>query len=280
MSDHQQFRYVATLIFAAVSPSLARAAASPVSAATAADAPEAVEARARLAAEVRRLLIARRVPADKYLEAVVAAIATVPRHRLVPPELARIANSNLILPIGHGQTSTDPEYVAYMTALLRLHPSDRVFEVGTGSGYQAAVLGQIVADVRTVEIVAPLAASAASNLAALGYTNIHVRAGDGYVGWPEFAPYDAVIVTAGATCIPPALVTQLKVGGRLAIPLGQSVASEKLVVITKRADGSIRAKAYDDTMFVDFTGRIERSTPLLRFRRQGIDLRRPRICDA
>lgn len=280
MRGRNRARYVAALIFAAASPGLARAAASAVAAPPTADVPEVVAGRARLAAEVYRLLIARRVPDDKYLQAVVAAIAAVPRDQLVPPELARVANQNRILPIGHGQTSTDPEYVAYMTALLRLRSSDRVFEVGTGSGYQAAVLGKIVADMRTVEIVAPLAASAASHLAALGYANIHVRAGDGYAGWPEFAPYDAVMVTAGATCLPPALVAQLKPGGRLAIPLGQSVASEKLVVVRKRADGSIRAKAYDDTMFVDFTGRIERSTPLLRFRRGGIDLRQLRMCDA
>lgn len=245
-----------------------------------ADAPAATTPRARLARFVRAKLLGRGVPNDEKLKAVIAAIADVARHRLVPPHQAPQAYEAAILPIGHGQTSTDPEYVGYMTALLRLAPSDHILEIGTGSGYQAAVLGEIVADVRTIEIVEPLAASATANLAALGYDNIHVRHGNGYAGWPEFAPYDAVTETAGATCLPPALIAQLKPGGRMAIPLGQSIASERLVLLTKRADGGFDAKAYGETMFVDFTGRIQRSTPLLRFRRGGIDVRNLWICDA
>ncbi len=252
----------------------------PVTTATPSNAPEAVSARRVLAGTVRAKLLGRRVPRDAYLTAVVAAIAAVPRHRLVPAAVAPQAYLGTILPIGHGQTSTDPEYVAYMTALLRLKSTDHMLEVGTGSGYQAAVLATIVADVRTIEIVAPLAASAAANLTSLGYTNVHVRAGDGYAGWPEHAPFDAIMVTAGATCLPPALIAQLRPGGRMAIPLGQSTASETLVIISKRADGTFRARAYDDTMFVDFTGRIQHATPLWRFRRGGIDVNNLRVCDA
>lgn len=251
-----------------------------ITASTRADAPAASTARARFARIVRAKLLGRGVPNDEKLTAVIAAIAEVARHRLVPPDQASHAYEAAILPIGHSQTSTDPEYVGYMTALLRLAPSDHILEIGTGSGYQAAVLGEIVSDVRTIEIVEPLAASATANLSALGYDNIHVRYGDGYAGWPEFAPYDAVIVTTGATCLPPGLIAQLKPGGRMAIPLGQSIASERLVLLTKRAGGGFDAKAYDETMFVDFTGRIQRSTPLLRFRPGGIDVRNLRICDA
>ena len=247
---------------------------------TARNALEAVSARRVLADTVRVKLLGRGVPRDAHLRAAVEAVAAVPRHLLVPPKFASQAYVGTILLIGYGQTSTDPEYVAYMTALLRLKRTDRVLEVGTGSGYQAAVLASIVADVRTIEIVAPLAASASANLESLGYANVHVRAGDGYAGWPEYGPFDAIMVTAGAKCLPPALIAQLRPGGRMAIPLGQSIASEKLVIISKLADGSIDANAYDDTMFVDFTGRIERSTPLMRFRRGGIDLKNLRICDA
>lgn len=273
--------WLTVTVFAALAPTAVIASsAAQIEASTPADAPTAVAARLELAAEVRRRLIRRGIPIGTQLDSVVAAVAAVPRHRLVPAALAPRAYEGSILPIGHGQTSTDPEYVAYMTALLRLRPTDRVLEVGTGSGYQAAVLGKIVAEVRTVEIVAPLAASATANLAALGYVNVHVRSGDGYEGWRQFAPYDAIMVTAGATCLPPALIAQLKVGGRMAIPLGQSIASEQLLLIKKHRGGGIRAVAHGSTMFVDFTGRIARSTPLMRFRPGGIDVHKLRICDA
>lgn len=167
-----------------------------------------------------------------------------------------------------------------MTALLDLKKTDHVLEVGTGPGYQAAVLADIAADVHTIEIVAPLATTAAERLSRLGYANVTVRAGDGYKGWPEHGPYDAISVTAGALCVPPALVAQLQPGGRMVIPLGQNAMSEELVVVRKSGNGALRAKSSDAGMFVDFTGMIEQSSRLWRFRRGGYDLRHLRMCDA
>lgn len=251
-----------------------------VDASMAADAPAAVAARRALATEVRGKLVARHIRPGRNLDAVIAAVARAPRHLLVPEKEAANAYADQILAIGYGQTSTDPGFVAYMTALLDLKKTDHVLEVGTGPGYQAAVLADIVADVHTIEIVAPLAALAAERLAGLGYANVTVRAGDGYKGWPEYGPYDAISVTAGALCVPPALVAQLRPGGRMAIPLGQSAASEELVVIHKSPSGALRAKSYGPVMFVDFTGTIEQSSRLWRFRRRGFDLRHLRMCDA
>lgn len=244
-----------------------------------ADVPAANAARARPARIARAKLLGRGVPNDERLKAVVAAIADVARHRLVPTDQAPHVYEIAIVPIGHGQTSTDPQYRVYITALLRLGPCDQIIEIGPGPAYQA-VLGKIVSEARTIEIVEPLAARATANIAALGYDNVRVGHGEGYAGWPKFAPYDAAIVTAGATCLPPALIAQLKPGGRMAISLGQSIASERLVLLTKRAGGGFDANAYDKTMFVDFSERIQRSMPLLRFRRGGIDVRNLRISDA
>jgi protein-L-isoaspartate(D-aspartate) O-methyltransferase len=215
-----------------------------------------------LAQAVRKRIKPLRLPTDAYLDAAIAAIDTVPRHRLVPSESLNRAYQDTVLPIGYEQTISDPYIVAVMTTFLRVGKNDTVLEVGTGSGYQAAVLGQIVRQVYTIEIVKPLAKLATDQLRALGYRNVTVRAGDGYAGWAEQAPFDAIIVTAGAPCLPPALVSQLKPGGRMVIPLGRNNAVEELMVITKRRNGALKARSLGWVMFVDFTGTIQRAVRL------------------
>ncbi|MBW8906489.1 MAG: protein-L-isoaspartate(D-aspartate) O-methyltransferase [Betaproteobacteria bacterium] len=169
--------------------------------------------------------------------AVRAALARVERHRLVPPGQQAMAYRNHPLPIGNGQTISQPYIVALSTDLLRPEPQDVVLEVGTGSGYQAAVLAEVVKHVYTVELVSDLGRSAAARLAELGYRNVEVRIGDGYAGWPEKAPFDGIIVTAAAPSVPSALVAQLKAGGRMVIPVGGDGWVQQLKVVTKRADG-------------------------------------------
>jgi len=169
--------------------------------------------------------------------AVRAAMNKVERHRLVPPAQVSAAYRNHPLPIGSGQTISQPYIVALSTDLLNLRSSDSVLEVGTGSGYQAAVLAEVVAKVFSIELIPSLGKEAEERLKNLGYRNIEVRIGDGYKGWPEKAPFDAIVVTAAAPQIPPALVEQLKVGGRMVIPVGGGFDVQYLKVITKRADG-------------------------------------------
>ena len=166
---------------------------------------------------------------------VLAAMGKVPRHRFVPPTQAGNAYDDRPLPIGHGQTISQPYIVAYMTELLRLQPGARVLEVGTGCGYQAVILGEIAREVYTIEIVKALADSAQAVVAELGYRNIHVRHGDGYGGWPDQAPFDGIVVTAAPDHVPPALVAQLAVGARLVIPVGDM--DQEIRVITKTASG-------------------------------------------
>jgi protein-L-isoaspartate(D-aspartate) O-methyltransferase len=161
--------------------------------------------------------------------AVLRAMGTVPRHRFVRSSLAADAYSDRALPIDEGQTISQPYIVALMTALSELAGPERVLEVGTGSGYQAAVLAEIVRQVYTIEILPGLAASAGARLRALGYGRVAVRAGDGYLGWPDAAPFDAIVVTAGATHIPEPLVAQLAEGGRLVIPVGGSSGAQELI---------------------------------------------------
>ena len=155
-------------------------------------------------------------------EAVLASLSRVPRHEFVPTDELRWAYDDGPLPIGHGQTISQPYIVAYMTEMLRVEPDDRVLEVGTGSGYQAAILAELTKEVVTIEIIKPLAQSAAKRLERLGYRNITVLHGDGYFGLESAAPYDAIVVTAAATHVPPPLVAQLKAGGRMAIPVGET----------------------------------------------------------
>ncbi|HEX7006449.1 MAG TPA: protein-L-isoaspartate(D-aspartate) O-methyltransferase [Alphaproteobacteria bacterium] len=171
-----------------------------------------------------------------------AALEAVDRRDFVPPAQAWAAYENRPLPIGHGQTISQPFIVAIMTELLDPEPSDVVLEVGTGSGYQAAVLAKLVSHVYSIEIVAPLAAESKARLAALGYRNVTVRQGDGYAGWPEHAPFDKIIVTAAAPTIPPPLIEQLKPGGRMVIPLGAQYAHQDLVIVDKAADGTVRER--------------------------------------
>lgn len=169
--------------------------------------------------------------------AVRGALGKVDRHRLIPPEQHGAAYANRPLPIGNGQTISQPYIVALSADLLNPKPSDRVLEVGTGSGYQAAVLAEVVRKVYSIELIESLGRTAAERLAAMGYANIEVRIGDGYAGWPEKAPFDGIVVTAAAPSIPTALVAQLKPGGRMVIPVGGDGFVQHLKLVTKRADG-------------------------------------------
>jgi protein-L-isoaspartate(D-aspartate) O-methyltransferase len=182
---------------------------------------------------------------------VLQAMRRVERHRFVPPEQAGSAYQDRPLPIGHGQTISQPYIVALMTAEARIGPGARVLEIGTGSGYQAAVLSVLAREVYSIEIVEPLAHEAAARLAALGYRNVTVRAGDGYQGWPEKAPFDAILVTAAPPEIPQPLLDQLAVGGRLVAPVGE--AQQELVVVERTAAG-LRRHALLPVRFVPMTG--------------------------
>jgi protein-L-isoaspartate(D-aspartate) O-methyltransferase len=184
-----------------------------------------------------------------------AALRKVPRHLFVPPDSERLAYEDHPLPIGHGQTISQPYIVGFMTEALGLAGGETVLEVGTGSGYQAAVLAEIAARVYSVEIVEPLAREAAQRLVRLGYRNVDVRAGDGYLGWPEAAPFDAIMVTAAAPRIPEALKQQLKDGGRLIIPVGDDY--QELVVVTRRG-GGFEERSVLPVRFVPMTGEVRR----------------------
>jgi protein-L-isoaspartate(D-aspartate) O-methyltransferase len=182
--------------------------------------------------------------------AVRAALGKVERHRLVPPAQASAAYRNHPLPIGAGQTISQPYIVALSADLLEPQPHHLVLEVGTGSGYQAAVLAEIVNQVYSIELIESLGKTAAARLAELGYKNIEVRIGDGYQGWPEKAPFDGIVVTAAAPHVPPALIAQLKTGGRMVIPVGGSADIQYLKVLTKRADGGYDEKRVLPVRFV------------------------------
>jgi protein-L-isoaspartate(D-aspartate) O-methyltransferase len=186
---------------------------------------------------------------DRLAPRVLDAMRTVPRHEFVPRAEREIAYINNALPIGHGQTISQPYIVALMTDLLDAGPDSVILEVGTGSGYQAAVLSGLVRHVWSIEVVPELAASAAERLRRLGYDNVTVRDGDGAAGWPEHAPYDGIIVTAQAMTIPPALVEQLVPNGRLVIPVG-GAGGQMLTVVTKRPDGDTDQRAVLPVAFV------------------------------
>jgi len=183
---------------------------------------------------------------------VLEAMRTVPRHEFVPDALRAGAYEDTPLPIGHDQTISQPYIVAYMSEALQLDRSHRVLEIGTGSGYQAAILGELAKEVFTIEIVDPLAASARQTLAKLGYKNVHVRAGNGYLGWPEEAPFDRVMVTAAPDEVPPALVAQLKIGGLMAIPVG--VGMQELRIL-RRTDTGLETLRTLPVRFVPMTGK-------------------------
>ncbi|MGH8196844.1 MAG: protein-L-isoaspartate(D-aspartate) O-methyltransferase [Steroidobacteraceae bacterium] len=190
----------------------------------------------------------------RFSARVMAAMDAVPRHRFVPPRNAGSAYANRPLPIGHGQTISQPYIVALMTELLEPQPADVILEVGAGSGYQAAVLAELVARVHTVEIIAPLAESAGKRLQGLGYRNVEVKLGDGYYGWPEHAPYDGILVTAAATSIPPPLIKQLKPGGRMIIPVGAPFFTQDLILLRKDAKGKVTTTSVLPVAFVPLTG--------------------------
>ncbi len=182
---------------------------------------------------------------------VLAAMKKVPRHLFVPPEEAGEAYEDTPLPIGYEQTISQPYIVALMTELLALEPADKVLEIGTGSGYQSAVLAELVDRVYTIEIVKPLGERARELLGRLGYRNVEVRIGDGYKGWPEEAPFDAIIVTAAPETIPRPLVDQLAEGGRMVIPVGKFV--QELVLLEKTG-GKIRKRSVTSVRFVPMVG--------------------------
>jgi protein-L-isoaspartate(D-aspartate) O-methyltransferase len=186
---------------------------------------------------------------------VMAVLAAVPRHHFVPPEQQRSAYENRPLPIGHGQTISQPYIVALMTDLLQLKPHHVVLEVGTGSGYQAAVLAALAETVCTIEIIEPLAREAERRLRALGHADLRTRIGDGYHGWPECGPFDAIMVTAAASHVPPPLVRQLKPGGRMVIPVGAPFLAQHLLLVEKRDDGTITTRQVLPVRFVPLTGR-------------------------
>ena len=188
------------------------------------------EARARMVDEQLR-------PRGIRDQSVLAAMNRVPRHRFVPAPLQHLAYADHPLPIGFDQTISQPYIVAYMTEAAEIAPGDKVLEIGTGSGYQAAILGELAREVYTIEIVPQLAERSRALLQQLGYANVHVRTGDGYAGWPEHAPFDAIVVTAAPDHVPPALVEQLAVNGRMVIPVGRG--EQQMRVITKTERGVI-----------------------------------------
>ena len=183
----------------------------------------------------------------------IAAMAKVQRHLFLPASYGDLAYADRPLPIGHGQTISQPYIVALMSDLLDVEATDSVLEIGTGSGYQAAVLAELVDRVHTIEIIEPVGKKAAALLQQLGYKNIETRIGDGYNGWPERAPFDAIIVTAAAPQVPPALVAQLKHGGRMVIPVGGEGEVQFLHVMVKQADGTIATRRSLPVRFVPFT---------------------------
>jgi protein-L-isoaspartate(D-aspartate) O-methyltransferase len=180
--------------------------------------------------------------------AVLSSMRSVPRHELVPDAIRHMAYSDRPLPIGHGQTISQPYIVALMTELLEPTKSDRVLEIGTGSGYQAAVLSSLVKEVYTIELEAPLAEQSTAKLRELGYSNVIVRHGDGYLGWPDKAPFDKIILTAAPPKIPQALIDQLKPGGILVAPEGRMY--QELIVITKDRNGRAKRRTVIPVMFV------------------------------
>jgi protein-L-isoaspartate(D-aspartate) O-methyltransferase len=186
-------------------------------------------------------------------ERVVSAMLEIPRHRFVPEAERAAAYDDRPLSIGHGQAISQPYIVALMTDLARPMPGDRALEVGTGSGYQAAVLSRLVKEVFTIEIVPELGAEAARRLKDLGYANVQVRVGDGFQGWPEAAPFDVILVTAAPEEVPEPLLEQLKPGGRLVIPVGPTGAVQSLQLVAKDSDGRLQARHVLPVRFVPFT---------------------------
>ena len=204
------------------------------------------------AAERREMVEQQLKPRGIHDERVLAAMAKVPREEFVPENLRAQSYSDSALPIGHDQTISQPFIVAFMTEQLRPQPNDRVLEIGTGSGYQAAVLAELVKDVYTIEIIEPLAKEASARLSRLGYGNAHVKVGDGFQGWPEVAPFDAIIVTCAPSKVPQPLTQQLKDGGRMIVPVGSGL-DQQLHLLEKK-DGQLAERAILPVRFVQMTG--------------------------
>lgn len=197
------------------------------------------------------------VEQPEFSEPVLQALRTVPRHEFVPSDQKRYAYENRPLPIGYGQTISQPYIVALMTELLKPNKTSVMLEVGTGSGYQAAILGQLVDKMYSIEIIPALAEQATARIAQLGYTNIETKGGDGYFGWPERGPFDGIVVTAAADHVPPPLVEQLKPGGRMVIPVGDRFTVQELLLIEKGQDGVIRTRHVLPVRFVPLLGEHE-----------------------
>jgi len=225
--------------------------------------PEFAAQRQQMVAEIAAMarMTQREIGRERFSDSVMQAMGKVVRHRFVPDSAAHAAYGNRPLPIGQGQTISQPYIVALSTELIEPKPDHVVLEIGTGSGYQAAVLAELVKQVYSIEIVAPLGREAETRLTALGYRNVDVRIGDGYQGWPEKAPFDGIIVTAAAPFVPAPLVAQLKPGGKMVIPVGSQLGGQELLLVEKMADGSVRKKVVLPVRFVPMTGKGVRERP-------------------
>src|SRR6267143_2015380 len=207
---------------------------------------------ADFAAERQRMVMEQLMPRGIHEERVLAAMAKVPREEFVPEDSRAASYTDQPLPIGYGQTISQPFIVAFMAEQLRLAPGDRVLEIGTGSGYQAAILAELVAEVYSIEIIEPLKRNAEAALQRLGYKNVHVKAGDGYKGWPEHAPFDSIIVTCAPERMPQPLIDQLKYGGRMIIPVGAKFAQE--LYLLEKKNGRLEQSAVLPVRFVPMAG--------------------------
>jgi len=197
-------------------------------------------------------------PRGIHDERVLSALSKVPREAFVPENMRAQSYADSALPIGHDQTISQPFIVAYMTEQLRVQPTDRVLEIGTGSGYQTAILAELVKDVYTIEIVEPLAKDASARLARLGYSNAHVKIGDGFQGWPDVAPFDAIIVTCAPDKVPQPLTQQLKEGGRMIIPVGNGL--DQQLFLLEKTDGQMAQRAILPVRFLPMAGEAATKT--------------------
>ncbi len=199
-------------------------------------------------------ITAKYIDRKSFDKLVLQAMNTVPRHEFVPANMRSVAYENRPLPIGFGQTISQPYIVALMTDLLQPQPDQRVLEIGTGSGYQAAILSQLVAQVYSIEIIEELGKSSTQLLTRLGYDNVETQVADGYDGWPQHAPFDSIIVTAAISHIPPPLIKQLKKGGRMVIPVGTRFQTQYLTLVEKDKHGKVTTRQLLPVIFVPFTG--------------------------